>query len=83
MYERQARDATKLRLECATLQRTLNGYLTIQRKNLKAALVVYIQQLPDDANHAKIDWWEKLKWLRICTPGKKQSYSVCVHSRDT
>ena len=60
VYNAQANNTFNLRFECATHQNHLQVYFVLRSKNLNAALVVYIQQLSEDATHAKLDWRELL-----------------------
>ena len=49
----------------------LRGYQRIQRSNLKEALAKYLASLIKQAATVSVDWWDKLKPLRIGTKGKK------------
>ena len=51
----------------------LRGYQRIQQNNLKEALKDYLAALVEIAATVSVDWWDKLKPLRIGTKGKKVS----------
>ena len=63
--------ALKARAKVATAELALRGYQRIQRQNLKNALHKYFSALINQAATVSVDWWEKLKPLRIGTKGKK------------
>ena len=63
--------ALKARAKVAIAEVALRGYQRIQRQNLKQALETYLAALIEQAPTVSVDWWEKLKPLRIGTKGKK------------
>ena len=54
----------------------------MQRANLKEALRKYFDELVQQAAVMSIDWWDKLKPLRINTKGKKVLFPTARHAAD-
>ena len=61
----------KARAKVAPAQFALRGYQRIQRQNLKRALQKHLDAFIEQAATVSVDWWEKLKPLRVGTKGKK------------
>ena len=75
-YQTFWRKALKARATAARAQLALRGYQKIQRQNLKEALKKYLSHLTDQAAKSTVDWWEKLKPLRVEAPKGKKYPSI-------
>ena len=59
--------------KAAKAEVALRGHQRIQRHNFKQALQQYLDVFIEQAATVSVDWWEKLKCLRICTNMKESA----------
>ena len=81
VYQLLWHKALKAKAKAGKAEVALRGYQRIQRSNLKEALAKYLASLIKQAATVSVDWWDKLKPLRIGTKGKKVPQIPQAHSR--
>ena len=69
-YQKYWKQALQASAKAGKAEVALRGYQRIQKVNLKEALRMYLDQVVQQEAVMSIDWWDKLKQLKIITKGK-------------